>query len=261
MKILIVTQNAPLYLPAFLESFIKIWKENNEGSVEIFIKPPYGQNSLYKEVVYRYKIYGTKAFLKISSKIFKNFILSNCYKLKFTKNCYSLSNVLKKFSIDRKNFESINSIDSVSYVKNNIDLVISIASPEIFKKEILDAPKYGCINYHTALLPKYRGRQPLFWALLNNEKTTGITIHKMDEFIDKGELIIQKKINIEPQDSLDSLYIKTIEEGPNILFDAIKNLITNKNKLKSLKNNSGVLYKLPTPMDAKKFRKMGKRFI
>ena len=85
MKILIVTQNAPLYLPAFLESFIKIWKENNEGSVEIFIKPHTDQNSLYKEVVYRYKIYGTKAFLKISSKIFKNFILSNCYKLKFTK--------------------------------------------------------------------------------------------------------------------------------------------------------------------------------
>ena len=64
---------------------------------------------------------------------------------------------------------------------------------KFLRKKILDAPKYGCINYHTALLPKYRGRQPLFWALLNNEKTTGITIHKMDEFIDKGELIIQKK--------------------------------------------------------------------
>ena len=87
----------------------------------------------------------------------------------------------------------------------------SVFSPMVFKKNLLNSPTFGCINYHTGALPQYRGRQPLFWSILNNEKNIAISIHEMDEKLDNGPIIVQKFIHIEENESLHSLYLKTIK--------------------------------------------------
>ena len=76
-------------------------------------------------------------------------------------------------------------------------MLVSILGNQIFKRKLIDLAPKGCINLHTALLPKYRGLMPTFWALKNNEKNTGVSVFFVDEGIDSGPIIIQKKVVIE----------------------------------------------------------------
>jgi methionyl-tRNA formyltransferase len=85
------------------------------------------------------------------------------------------------------------------------DLVISVSCPQIFGKDLLELPRLGCINVHSALLPHYRGVLPTFWVLANGEKTTGVSVHRMSPGIDGGEILLQKRVAIAPHETLHSL--------------------------------------------------------
>jgi methionyl-tRNA formyltransferase len=103
-----------------------------------------------------------------------------------------------------------------------VELIVSIAAPQIFKEELLALPKHGCINIHNALLPRYQGVMPSFWVLANGESTTGTTVHYMNERIDAGALILQRVTRIEDDDTLHSLIYRTkITMGPAMLLEAI----------------------------------------
>lgn len=103
-----------------------------------------------------------------------------------------------------------------------VDLVVSIAAPQVFRSEILALPRYGCINIHNALLPRYQGLLPSFWVLANGEEETGTTVHYMNERIDAGAIILQRRTRIEPHDTLHSLVYRTkITIGPQMILEAI----------------------------------------
>ena len=164
-----------------------------------------------------------------------------------------------KYSITIAQNSTINSQEFIQDIKEKeIELVVSIASPTIFKGELLQAPAKGCINYHTGLLPKYRGRQPLFWALLNDEEEFGITVHFMNHNIDDGPIISQKKITIDHQDSLHNLYCKNIEQGPDVLVDSLEKIDNEPCKNES---TQATYYSFPKKQDSHKFRKKGKTFF
>ena len=76
-----------------------------------------------------------------------------------------------------------------------------MAYGKIIPKEILDIPKYGCINVHGSLLPKYRGAAPIQWAVLNGDKETGITTMFMDEGMDTGDMILKEVVKIEEDET------------------------------------------------------------
>ena len=86
----------------------------------------------------------------------------------------------------RKDFEKLKNLD--------IDLIVTCAYGQIIPKEVLDMPKYGCINVHASILPKYRGSAPIQWCLFNNDDVTGVTIMYMDEGMDTGDIIKIKEI-------------------------------------------------------------------
>jgi len=103
----------------------------------------------------------------------------------------------------------------------NIDLVLVYAFGEIIPKEILDLPKYGFWNIHPSLLPKYRGSSPIASPIIAGDKTTGITIIKMDEKIDHGPIIAQQSLTIEKTDKRPDLEVKLT----NLAFEMFKKLI------------------------------------
>ena len=87
----------------------------------------------------------------------------------------------------------------------SIDLLISQAFMRIFPKEIFSAPKYGSINIHPSLLPKYRGSSPTKWVIWNKEKVTGLTCHYIDEGIDTGDIIYQVEVPVESGDNIEAV--------------------------------------------------------
>ncbi len=129
------------------------------------------------------------------------------------------------------------------------DLIVVAAYGQIISKNILDLPKYGCINVHASLLPKYRGASPIHYALLNGEKETGITIMKMDEGMDTGEIISNFQFLISNDDNLISLYSRLANLGAKLLVKTIPDYIAGKIKLKKQDNNQATYTKIINKKD------------
>lgn len=101
------------------------------------------------------------------------------------------------------------------------DLIVVVAYGKILPKELLEIPKHGSINVHASLLPKYRGAGPIQWAILNGEKETGITVMQIVEELDAGDILLQKKVPIAPDDTSLTLGEKLFDLGAELLIDSI----------------------------------------
>lgn len=115
------------------------------------------------------------------------------------------------------------------------DVFVVAAFGQFLSEDILNMPKYGCINIHASLLPKYRGAGPIQWVILNGEKITGITIMKMDKGIDTGDILLQSSIEIDEKETGDSLHDKLAAEGAKLIVEALPKL--EKGELVPVKQN------------------------
>ena len=97
------------------------------------------------------------------------------------------------------------------------DLIVVAAYGRILPQEILDWPKYGCINVHSSLLPKYRGAAPIHWAILNGEKESGVTIMQMALALDAGDILSQVSTPIDPDETVEALHDRLAELGAEIV--------------------------------------------
>ncbi len=119
----------------------------------------------------------------------------------------------------RKNIEFINKIKEL-----NPDLICVVAYGKILPKEILDIPKFGCINVHGSLLPKYRGAAPIQWAVLNGDKTTGITTMYMNEGMDAGDIILKQEVEIGENETTGELWERLSKIGGKLLVKTLKKI-------------------------------------
>ncbi len=104
----------------------------------------------------------------------------------------------------------------------NPDIIVVTAFGKILPAKILHLPKYGCINVHASLLPKYRGAAPINWAIINGEEETGITIMQMDEGLDTGDILLQEGIPIAKDDTTGTLSVRLSQLGANLLIKALE---------------------------------------
>ncbi len=110
------------------------------------------------------------------------------------------------------------------------DMIVTCAYGQIIPKEILDYPKYGCINVHASLLPKLRGGAPIHKAIIDGYDKTGITIMYMDVGMDSGDIIAQRETEIEDDDNLESLSNRLSEMGASLLIDTLPSIVEGTNK-------------------------------
>ena len=104
------------------------------------------------------------------------------------------------------------------------DLFVVAAFGQILSKEILDMPRYGCINVHASLLPKYRGASPIQQAILDGEKKTGVTIMQMNEGLDTGDILTFREVAIDEKETGGSLFDKLSKAGSALITEAVKDL-------------------------------------
>ncbi|MBU3811737.1 MAG: methionyl-tRNA formyltransferase [Candidatus Niameybacter stercoravium] len=112
-----------------------------------------------------------------------------------------------------------------SIIDLNPDIIITCAYGQFLPKEVLDYPKYGCINVHASLLPKLRGGAPIHRAIIDGYKSTGITIMHMGEKMDNGDIISQKSIEIEKTDNVGTLHDKLSLLGPELLIETLPSIV------------------------------------
>jgi methionyl-tRNA formyltransferase len=143
----------------------------------------------------------------------------------------------EKFGIPVYQPDKIRKTEWVDLIKDlNPDVIVVVAFGQILTQEILDVPKYGCINVHASLLPKYRGAAPINWAIANGEKITGITTMQMDAGIDTGDMLLKSCIEIKEDMNAGELHDQLAAIGADLLVDTLKAL--EKGKLVPVKQNS-----------------------
>lgn len=121
----------------------------------------------------------------------------------------------------RNNFE-------VQEILNKIqpDIIAVVAYGKILPKEILSIPKYGCINVHGSILPKYRGAAPIQWAIINGEKKTGITTMFMNEGMDTGDMLLKEEVEILESDNCDTMFEKMSDVGGRLLVKTLDDVVS-----------------------------------
>lgn len=105
------------------------------------------------------------------------------------------------------------------------DLIVTAAYGQILPKEVLEAPRLGCINIHASLLPKYRGGAPIHYAVMNGDPVTGVTIMYMAEGLDTGDMISKVEVPIGDDDTTGTMFVKLSEEGADLLRRTLPSLL------------------------------------
>lgn len=160
---------------------------------------------------------------KTFEKIIKNEEMKICFIcVRFDTKDNVLKEYSKKYNIDYLKHENINSKQFISKLSlYKCDLFVSMSFNQIFKSEIINMPRFKTINCHAGKLPFYRGRNILNWALINDEKEFGITVHFVDEGIDTGDIISQKVFPINDEDNYSTLLETSYIQCANILYNTI----------------------------------------
>lgn len=106
------------------------------------------------------------------------------------------------------------------------DIFVVAAFGQILSEKILTMPKYGCVNIHASLLPKYRGAGPIQWAVINGEKITGVTIMQMDKGVDTGDMLFKAEVPIASDETADTLHDKLAAAGAGLIVEALAKIET-----------------------------------
>lgn len=118
--------------------------------------------------------------------------------------------------IKARDEEFINTLKEI-----NPDVIVVVAYGQILPKALLDIPKFGCINVHVSLLPKYRGAAPINWVIINGEEKTGVTTMYMDEGLDTGDIILQREFALSNEITAGELHDTMMVEGSELLIETL----------------------------------------
>jgi len=259
INVAVLCQNDVFVLPKNVKLLFQINEINIKTIVNIDHK-----GSLENKKLLFFRGFGFYQSLKLA-------LLSTSYKF------LNLIDYLLFFKLNfQKSIQSIAAVNSSTYMviddpnkkifidwlkKNEIDLIISFSAPCIFKSELLEIPKLGCINLHCSLLPKYAGLLPSFWTLYHDEKKIGATVHYMDTKIDNGPILDQVEINNIGKPSMFSVINATKKAGGILMVNSVKKIINGNLTVKPNNAEESQYYTWPTLNEIKKFRSKGGKLI
>lgn len=255
LRVVIVTQDDPFYICEFFKTFLEKAVALKIDIQLIAILRPFNESflSLIKRV---FLFYGLVDFTRLGVR----YVVLRMFD-KIGISTYSLRNLASYYDIQFKEIRDVNDTNFISYIKFlSPDVILSVTAPQIFKKELLSVPTWGCINVHSSRLPKYRGMMPNFWAMYHGDSMAGITVHTMDTQIDKGKIIVQKEIPIYHSDSLDSLIKRSKREGAKLVIQALEMIRDGRVKLKDYRGEESY-FSFPERRHVKEFRKRGYRLL
>jgi methionyl-tRNA formyltransferase len=259
VRIVIFTSEEPFYLPG---TMYQIADAQRHDIAAIVITPPIHGRKTWWEIARLYRnLYGWWGFVVESWRFMSRKVLDRLSVIIPTRRFYSVRRVAQHFGIPIEMPKDINAPTFVARIRRlEPDLLVSMSSGQIFRRELLATAKDGCINVHSSLLPRYRGLLPTFWVLAKGEQETGVTVHLMDDHVDTGGILLQERVAIEPGETHDSLLEKTKRLGPQLLLEALDHFEKGPVIAEPNDSREGIYYSFPTAEEARRFRKAGLRF-
>lgn len=253
MRLVILTQDDPFYLARNIDYLLKKLPPYAEVvATVVFEVSPFGKRESFTDKLKKtYSIFGLPFFVR--------------YGVKYVVSKLDSRNNVRKVLADRRiplieiegNINKDENLERIRAYKP--DLLVSIAGNQIFKRKLLDVATHGCVNLHTALLPKYRGLMPSFWVLKNGETHTGVSVFFVDEGIDSGPILVQNKLAIDGMTQAELIDV-TKKMGMDAILEAIDKIHAGNYDLIENDASQMTYFSFPTREDVLAFQAAGKRF-
>lgn len=254
MNIILLTQDDPFYLGRNIDYLLKRLPDyaNVVGCVVFDASPFGGRESFLAKAKKTLDIFGGVFFARYAAR----FVLAR------VRRKWQVKSVLQRRRVPLIEITgSINSEESIARISaHKPDLLISIAGNQIFKRQLFELPPKGCLNLHTALLPKYRGLMPSFWVLKNGESETGVSVFFVDDGIDSGKILVQKRVEIGKK-TQEELIEVTKKLGMDAIVEAVTLIHAGDYRLIDNDAAEMTYFSFPTKEDVQQFRASGKRFF
>lgn len=261
LKVLFITQDDPIYTREFFEELLTSdWHDID--IVGIVMAPPMGKQSTGALIAQMWDFYGPIDFLRMGLRFVGTKIARRIPSILRFGRRFTIAQTATAHGVPVNYVTSLNNSEFVESVKRRrIDVLVSVAAPQIIKTPLISAPKLACINIHNGTLPKYRGMLPNFWQLLDGNKTVGTTIHRINEGIDDGAILLQDETELLPQESLDSVIRRTKRKGAPLVLKVLRQLRDGTVVEKENKRDDGSYFSFPTREDVIEFRRRGYKLL
>ena len=247
LKVFVVTQDDPVYAPVYLDAILEA---SGHEFVGITALPMGGRKGFLTTVRDRFRIYGPAAFVRAAMLYARG---------RLTR---PVTEVAKERGVPVVACNNINATDFISVIRDSdVDVLLSVAANQRFGPALLAAPRVASVNIHSALLPKYRGLDGLFWALCHGETTVGVTAHLMTERFDEGGILGQASFPVPPEATLHDLYHEAMRHGATLLARVLDDLASETVDIQPNDPAAGSYFSAPTREAVREFRRLGKRFF
>ena len=260
MRIFAITQEEAIHLPAFLDTFFKARRQDVCGMV---ILPELMPKTTWRQTLRdHFVLYGPFGFVKLVLRYGSHRILDRLQRWLPVPGLHSVAAVARLHGVGIYETQSVNDPAFIeTLAKLAPDVVVSVNASQKFGAQLLGIPRWGCINVHGALLPRYRGRLPSFWVLANGERETGATVHVMNADLDDGPIIRQDRVPVEPSDTQHTVIRKTKQLGCRLLLEALDLIESRRVVLFPNDRARATYYSFPTASVARQVRSKRGRLI
>jgi methionyl-tRNA formyltransferase len=252
LNVLVVTQDDPFYVPLLLKKFFEELDEDVTVSRIVCLDP---FNESFPELVARtYRLFGAGGFLRHGVA----YVIRSFFDTIGVRRC-SVDGIAESYNIPVDHVQSVNRPEFVNGIQQEgVDVVLSVSAPEIFDESLLSAPNWGCLNVHTAELPKYRGMMPTFWALYHGETEVGVTIHEMVEELDAGRVAAQTTFDVTDLKSLHEVICRGKQVGGELAAETLARIARDEISLSEM-TGSGSYHSFPTVKERRELESRGWR--
>jgi len=247
VKIVFLTTDDPLYLPAFYERVLDRWAPATEA---VYIVPPLykGQSSLDAALRY-YRTFGWRDTVELVRRVARRKLGGR-----------SIASVCRHRGVTCETVADVNDAEFLDRLRAiGPDVLVSVSCPQIFKKPLIDLAPSGCLNIHGAILPQYRGVMPSFWMLANGETLAGVSIYFVNEEIDAGDLCGQRVFDIIEDDTLDQFLRRSKAIAADLLGEVLQGLDAGTLTRTPMDLSDGSYYSWPDKQAVERFRSRGRR--
>lgn len=256
MRIYVLTQEDAFYIPRMLDHLFRA----RHDLIGVGIVP----GEMQPGHVRRYlKMLGVRDFVVTGARLAAHRALDAAARALPLGTSFSVAGACRRAGVPAHLVPKVNAPEFVDQLRRQgVDLLVSIACPQVMKKDLLAVPARGAINIHGALLPRYQGLLPSFWVLARGESETGVTVHWIDEKLDHGAILAQRRVPIEPGDTVHSLVRRSkIEIGKQLLVEAIAAIERGDAPRVPMDHSQASYFSYPDDAALKEFRRRGRRFI
>ncbi len=260
-RIVIVTTDEPFYLPVTIQRLL----ETHAGPdiKKIVLLPPTAKKRTWKTLMAEQLGFGYIYFLYRGVQYVAFKVLSRL-NLKLFGRYYSVDAVARAYGVPLSRIENINSAEAVEEIRADApDLIVSLSASQIFSRRVIRIARWATINVHNAPLPRYQGMLPSFWVLYHGERETATTVHLMDETIDTGDIVVQMRVDISEDETLDSLIRKTKLLTVDALLEAFRLFSEHGGEPPTRPNppEEATYFSFPKKEDIRRFRESGRKVL